>query len=380
MDDFITFNSTCLGYVHQLKGKICQDYSCTYKDNRGRFQIAVVADGHGDSKCFRSDKGSKFACEVALDCLAEFAEVFLREIAGDSAETKLDEDMIRHLTDTIISKWTEKTLEDLKYNPISEEKYEISSGKNTNRLPHIYGTTLIAVLHVDNFYILIQQGDGRCVVLFEDGEISEPIPWDERCYENVTTSMCDFDACFRIRHKIINCNEKDVTSVFLGCDGVEDSFSDIKGRHIFFENILCDVLVKSEAGLQRHFEESLAEFSKNGSGDDISIAGIINPNSDGINIQKFRDDYKIYLYEDNLKVLKNKINSMKRKYEFLKKRAEKARVEVEKLSSSKIIDKKNAELELINSLKEFVEYSSKYKKICGECQEIELKIAEFNRD
>jgi hypothetical protein len=62
------------------------------------------------------------------------------------------------------------------------------------KLEHIYGTTLIAGLLTDKYLLLLQQGDGRCDVFDANGEVSQPIPWDDKCFANVTTSLCEDDA------------------------------------------------------------------------------------------------------------------------------------------------------------------------------------------
>ena len=51
---------------------VCQDSSAhKVGDN---YAIAVVADGHGSKKHFRSNIGSKFAVEATLETIANFYE------------------------------------------------------------------------------------------------------------------------------------------------------------------------------------------------------------------------------------------------------------------------------------------------------------------
>ena len=67
MGSFYAFNTTVKGYLHQKKNIPCEDASESYSDENGRFQIAVVADGHGDPACMRSAAGSRRAVEITVD-------------------------------------------------------------------------------------------------------------------------------------------------------------------------------------------------------------------------------------------------------------------------------------------------------------------------
>ena len=64
------FNKTIIGYSHIIENKACQDFSLSYKDDT--MSVAIVSDGHGGEPYFRSDWGSKIACECAFDMIREF--------------------------------------------------------------------------------------------------------------------------------------------------------------------------------------------------------------------------------------------------------------------------------------------------------------------
>ena len=55
-------HSTVIGDSHIRKGIVCQDSSGTVVTDK--FAIAVVADGHGSAKHFRSDVGSRIAVKI----------------------------------------------------------------------------------------------------------------------------------------------------------------------------------------------------------------------------------------------------------------------------------------------------------------------------
>lgn len=63
-----------------------------------------------------------------------------------------------------------------------------------------YGATLIGVVVTKDFWFGVHIGDGKCVVFDKAGVDSEPIPWDEQCFLNITTSICDSNAGSEFRY------------------------------------------------------------------------------------------------------------------------------------------------------------------------------------
>ena len=62
MKDYYSFARTSIGFSHISSKKPCQDYSLQFQNDVA--SVIVVSDGHGSSNFTRSDRGSKFACEV----------------------------------------------------------------------------------------------------------------------------------------------------------------------------------------------------------------------------------------------------------------------------------------------------------------------------
>lgn len=324
----ITFNKTVIGYKHIQKNIPCEDYSDSFSDEFGLYDIAIVADGHGDPACFRSKVGSMMAVNTAMLCLKEFACCWTNDLGSfrNAMHSQRERsNMIKNLTDAIISQWYEQIHEDLSSNPISEEEYSLSEKmadiyRSGERVEHIYGTTLMAVLRLADYLILIHQGDGRCDVFYEDGSVEQPIPWDDRCQENVTTSMCDQDVAASIRNCVINLSEKKVAACYLGSDGVEDSYRNMDGTHLFYQQLSCDLADHNFGNFDVFLEEKLTELSREGSADDVSVAGIVSP----IAIRKLLQTFKINIRNYNLleekQSLESKLASMERKHSVLYKR------------------------------------------------------------
>ena len=118
----------------------------------------------------------------------------------------------------------------------------------------------------------IHIGDGKCVELLENGTLCEPIPWDEACEQNITTSICDSDAIEEFRYVI----QKDFpAALFIGSDGIDDSYSSEMELHELYRNIF---IVFADHGAEvgsNEVRDYLPKITRQGSGDDVSIAGII---------------------------------------------------------------------------------------------------------
>ena len=210
-----SFNSTCIGASHLKEKKTCQDFSA-YKSNP-KFAIVAVADGHGGEEYFRSDKGARFAVESAMSCIEEFF------LTNDSPLNNAEESL-KALEATIFISWHEKIINDIKKNPV-----KIEQKRSDFYTP--YGSTLIAAALTGFNWFAIQIGDGKCVVINNDKSFSQPVPWDERCFLNQTTSLCDDDAGCNFRHFY---NKEKPLAVFLGSDGIDDSFPVNKNEeHLF---------------------------------------------------------------------------------------------------------------------------------------------------
>lgn len=130
-------------------------------------------------------------------------------------------------------------------------------------------------------------------MFYEDGSVDQPIPWDEHCQGNKTASLCEESAYEAIRHCVIDLSQTPVIACYLGSDGVEDAYRDQEGTHIFYKHLSCLLTEKTPEEFDAFLEEFLPEFSANGfcsnsgSLDDVSVAGIANPEA----ILAWKDTY-----------------------------------------------------------------------------------------
>jgi hypothetical protein len=253
------FSATCIGASHLKTKTPCQDYSASWAS--GQTAVAAVADGHGNEAHFRSDRGSRFAVDAAIHCIKEFVAQQKGALSDPSAALTI-------LEKSIIAAWHEKIICDIKANPYN---VDIIDGNMIDP----YGTTLLAAAITEHYWFAIHIGDGKCVVIDEAYTISQPVPWDDRCFLFETTSLCDEDAIRLFRHYY---DETLPLAIFLGSDGVDDSFP-INGNEEYLGNFYYSLLMNfADEGLKKgkeELQEVLPLLTEKGSGDDISIAGII---------------------------------------------------------------------------------------------------------
>lgn len=349
------------GADHIKHGIPCEDYGQVFESEFCK--IFAVADGHGDSNCPRSQFGSKTACELAISEM----EKFCSDIKENAWESKIFfpgkelDSLARQLISSIVAKWVKSVNEELENNPLTDEeragceKY-IERYDKGERLEHIYGTTLIAGLITEKYLLLIQQGDGRCVVFNDDGSASQPIPWDEKCFANVTTSLCDEDAIQRFRYCTINLNDNPIIACLAGSDGVEDSYLSMDLMHSYYRDLLVYASKNGTAALNEYLGETLPEFSKQGSGDDVTISGIVDSERVLNFVDAFKCDNEIVRKESVIREIDERLKSMNGmgKMDALKSKYDMAMEEVSKAEKAhaEAIERLNSYVSDLQQLKE----------------------------
>ncbi len=278
---FKALNFSCTGASHIKNNTVCQDASASL--NTKWYSMAVVCDGHGGEDYFRSDRGSKMAVDAFCSCVTDKA--FVKRFDKIESESELP-DLISQLIKSVIFRWNTAVESDLKADPITENEMNRISDKARNRyavgekLPAIYGTTLIGFVCGKRWCFGVQIGDGKCVVANKWGQMFQPIPWDDTCFLNVTTSLSDENAYEEFRYWYAQNLDKDFpVAVFLGTDGIDDSFAGDEKLHDFYRLILKNLAKSKTMQPLAELGEYLPTLSLQGSNDDISFGMIFNPNA-----------------------------------------------------------------------------------------------------
>lgn len=321
---------SCQGESHILSSKVCQDSS--YSSTNDTMSIAIVCDGHGGARYFRSDVGSRFAVDATKECVHAFvseidANLFKgkpftqkKALSSEASsniytkDTNVDK-ALRQLFSSIIYCWREKITQHSLNTPLSEEEKSsirpdfLSEFEQGIGIEKTYGCTLMCYVYTNCFWFAFHIGDGKCIAFDENGNWLEPIPWDEKCFLNKTTSLCDSSAIDEFRYCYCGDGNKPL-AVFLGSDGIDDSFGETENMVNFYVQVLK--LINNE-GLEiavANIKETLPQLSKIGSKDDMSIACIYDEESLQKKVKYLvgwqRRNIENQLFEVNNRILKYK--------------------------------------------------------------------------
>ena len=288
MSAYNSFAVTVTGGSHIKKGKECQDASIKGESNSAA--VAIISDGHGDDNCFRSAKGADLAVKCTAKGIIEFIKIHEPGFGlFKNKDTPLLNDpdkALRDLIKHIIALWHENVEKDYNVNPFTPEELEKADEKNRKRfeegkrISKAYGATLIAAAVTKHYWFGFHLGDGRFTALYRDGSYDQPVPWDEKCYLNVTTSICDDDACDQARVYFSFIRERPApAAVFICSDGIDDNYPVEGNEHHLFKLYRTIALTFAKDGFDStctQLKDLANAFATKGKGDDTSIAGFID--------------------------------------------------------------------------------------------------------
>ena len=276
---------TVPGASHLRAGIPNQDNILFVRESSRSLPIVLsVSDGHGSPKCFRSDRGSRFAVKKAAYLLSEFLDE--RRGRFDSAEIESQKD---YLTTEFVRRWREAVETDLKNEPFTEKEFENLEKKSDAKARKLvednpllaYGATSLTVAMEEDIVIYLQLGDGDILNVSTSGEVSKPLSEDPRLLANETTSLClpNAENDFRFIVQKISA-EQTPAMILLSTDGYLNSFSSEAG---FFQ-AATDILemLRAENGfidVSDNLKAWLEEATQMGSGDDSTVAVIYRPDS-----------------------------------------------------------------------------------------------------
>ncbi len=275
------------GADHIRRGVVCQDAVGSFEDSL--MNIAVVSDGHGSAQYFRSDMGAKFVVEAAIESLKGFVsslsfndnddvqdKIPFSHLCSESARS----DIVRDLVENILVSWHEKVDLHYKNNPFEDEILDSLSEKyktkyRSGKYVSAYGATMIAIVQTDYFWMCLQIGDGIFVKVDDKYAITMPLPLDDECQNEVTTSICQDNALSKF-HYVFGTDIP--VALYAASDGVDDSYDDDEMLKLVYRGITTVFGKGYDYGFQE-VKEYLPVITKNGKGDDTSMIGIINLDS-----------------------------------------------------------------------------------------------------
>lgn len=379
----LVFNQSVRGSSHVQNKTRMEDFSASYQTEQKECSMIAVADGHGDSRCFRSHLGSQFAVEIAIDQFKAFFEAL--RLHPDMSVQNIKNNLYNVFSNNIFKGWKKKCLDHYKENPFTNEEISLCPEVAEYDILHVYGSTLIAAMLYQNHLIILQQGDGHVVMAYEDGHFDMPVALDARCVGNVTTSLCDIDAEEKFTLSLFDTKQNKISACFIGTDGVEDSFANDQLTMSFYMK-----LAKEFVNHRLDLAQDFSKLSELGSHDDISVACIYDLSSLKDNVEKF--DTFIQKTENNelLHSCLAELRSKERKKTYYEKKMaewqENLRLEKEAFESSilKQLEVKRHDLAYVNDQLKVqkqlkIHKRSKKKNRVEEIQELLNRLDKENR-
>jgi hypothetical protein len=301
---FNGFSHSVRGASHDKSGLVCQD-SSDFKIN-GKYAVAVVADGHGSKKHFRSHLGSKFAVEATIEAIDTFFEDYDNFV---SVFPKNHHMIIKNIQKLAIFNWNQKVNKHLSENPVTEEEKSKFTPEEFEEIQpeSYYGSTLIAGVAAEDFTFGLQIGDGTLVAIFDDGEAIMPMEYNEAAPANVTASMCNSNAASMFSGFYVE--NKKLIAMYASTDGLYTSFGS-EYDFLDYHTIITSQLSNLE-NFKAVIINNLTKRSHFGTEDDISLSCVYD-------CEMIRDHMDII----TSKVEENKQRAAARKAELLTKRVE----------------------------------------------------------
>jgi len=202
-----------MGADHVRTGIPNQDSVATERfdvPGAGRVLVLAVADGHGHSRHFRSDRGSWMAVAAAVASARQFAPGFaVTPRPGHEAATGLVSD--------VVARWRGLVTADLAADPITPAQAETLQPDDPPEIP--YGSTLLLAVVGQHAAVLAQIGDGDMFLVLQDGRLETPVPADTSLDGTQTTSMCQPNAVSAFRVALVSLAITPVFAVFAATDG-----------------------------------------------------------------------------------------------------------------------------------------------------------------
>ena len=242
----------------------------------------AVADGHGGSRYWLSDVGSRLACELAIKLASQ--DLALQPL-GEGRPDQLQAAqrwLAAELPGRILAAWQEAIQADWQGRDLPPQH----QGEPFS--PQSYGSTLALVVLTPSWWGHTGLGDWDLVLLCNDQPdriISQEL--DDGLQGEATESLClaRASSCFADRTAVYSQTQvqHQPCGLVLTTDGVRKSCAS-DGDHLALSRYLLEEAQPGQsdtAGSTERLDASLDRISRDGSGDDVSVAlacfGVLRP-------------------------------------------------------------------------------------------------------
>lgn len=246
------------GASHIRQGLPNQDaVACAGAPSAAGLLVLAVADGHGSAKSFRSDRGSRFAVQVATAVI----EASLNSAPLSDIQWMAEE----RFSKIIVREWRAAVERDAAAEPFTPEESALSPR------PYLaYGSTLLTVAVTPDFMLVMQLGDGDVLLVGDDGAVQRPFEPVPRLIANETTSLCQDNAWRLFRCRVLPKRSFPVM-VLAATDGYANAFRTEAGFLRVGSDLLTMIRSASLAAVSASLPDWLEDASAKGSGDDVTV-------------------------------------------------------------------------------------------------------------
>ena len=264
------FGKSVKGATHERNGLPLQD-SCKIEEISDKITIIAVADGHGSSKCPRSDRGSMIAVNTFCAVIKNYLLNYGKEKDGlTNLVTFLNREGDMRFAQDICEEWQTRVKQSF-YKNKDESLVDAQGSIDWKRVYSLYGTTRLGMLITDTFVFSFQIGDGDINYITAD-EIS-PLVEPEKFLGTETHSLSKVDAWRKavasVRRKNVS---EDVPYLYmLSTDGFSNSFVSQEEFKKTCREYYEMIGQHGYEAVKDNLEKWLKETSELGCGDDITV-------------------------------------------------------------------------------------------------------------
>ena len=258
------------GATHVRNQMPCQDNKKIVKIS-DEITIIALADGHGSSKCPRSDRGSMIAVNSFYHIMKKYLEIYGEDEEGLShLITFLNREGDVRFAQDVCEEWQARVKQSFYKNKVEGMTNEDGSIKWPSVFS-LYGTTLLGMLITDSFVFSFQIGDGDISAVTKDAV--EPLVEPEKFLGTETHSLSKPDAWRKAVASVhrLELDSQEPYMYMLSTDGFANSYTSDKE----YQKTCIDYLkMLQEYGIdvvQANLKKWLTETSELGCGDDITV-------------------------------------------------------------------------------------------------------------
>lgn len=258
------------GATHVRNQMPCQDNKKIVEIS-DKIAIVAVADGHGSTKCPRSDRGSM----IAVNSFYKVMKNYLKAYGGEKEEyssllTFLNREGDMRFAQDVCEEWQARVKQSFYKNKV-EGMTDADGNIKWSSVFSLYGTTLLGMLITDSFVFSFQIGDGDISIVTRD-EV-EPLVEPEKFLGIETHSLSRPDAWRKAVSSIHRREiEKEKSYMYiLSTDGFANSYASDVEYQKTCKDYLKMIQEHGADTVQLNLKKWLTETSELGCGDDITV-------------------------------------------------------------------------------------------------------------